>query len=168
MQHQRAVARRAWSAGLALAVLGFALLPAAVRADTYVNARFGYSVSYPAHKLVAQRVSANGDGRTFRAKSGRATMSVFGGNWLKNLYPTPQALARSYEADCGAGKVTYQVAKPQLVAFSCITPAGGVIYQKTLIGGGALRSVRFDYPLAEQKAWDPVVSQVAASLQATR
>ena len=79
---------------------------------------------------------------------------------------SPDELAREYEVDCGAGKVIYKVAKPQLVAFSCITPAGLVIYQKTLIRHDVLTTVRFEYPSGEQTIWDPAAQQVSGSLSA--
>ncbi len=43
---------------------------------TYSNARFDYSISYPAGLLEAQGEADNGDGQTFRAKDGHAEMHV--------------------------------------------------------------------------------------------
>src|SRR5437588_5064694 len=45
---------------------------------TYTNARFGYSISYPASVLVPQGESDNGDGQIFRSRDGHAEMRVFG------------------------------------------------------------------------------------------
>ena len=131
---------------------------------TYVNARFGYSVSYPADLLVPEPEADNGDGRRFHARRGTAAMLVWGAYNAEKQ--SPAGIARQYEADCGAGKVTYKVAKPALVAFSCITPAGRLIYQKTLIRRDVLATVRFEYPAAEQATWNPVVQRVSASLSA--
>ena len=150
-------------------VLGLALTALATAAHcagmaTYVNARFGYSVSYPADLLVPEPEADNGDGRKFHARRGTAAMLVWGAYNADNR--SPEQIAREYEADCGAGKVTYKVAKPGLVAFSCTTPAGRVIYQKTLIRHDVLSTVRFEYPAGEQAIWDPAVQRVSASLSA--
>ena len=112
------------------AFLGLMALPA--QAATYINARFGYSISYPESLLIAEREADNGDGRTFHAHNGTAKVSVWGANRDDDSEKTPQAIARSYQTDCGA-KPANQVIKPKLVAFSCATAAGRVIYQKILI-----------------------------------
>ena len=148
--------------GLALTVLATSAHSAG--AATYVNARFGYSVSYPTDLLIPEPEADNGDGRKFHARRGTAAMLVWGAYNADQR--SPEDIAREYEVDCGAGKVTYKVAKPQLVAFSCITPAGRVIYQKTLIRHDVLTTVRFEYPAAEQTIWNPAVQQVSGSLSA--
>jgi hypothetical protein len=62
--------------------------------------------------------------------------------------------------------MTYKVVKPRLIAFSCVTTAGRTIYQKTIVNGDILRSVRFDYQYSDRSVWDQVVSRVSASLRA--
>ncbi|HEY3778206.1 MAG TPA: hypothetical protein VGL35_09115 [Rhizomicrobium sp.] len=151
---------------LALAALGFAMMPPSAQAAMYVNARFGYSIVYPDNLLVAERESDNSDGGAFHARRGPAKMSVWGSYRDEDTEKTSDAIARLYETDCGAGKVTYRVVKPRLVAFSCVNAAGRIIYQKTLIDGDVLRSMRFEYPYADRATWDPVIKQVAGSLSA--
>jgi hypothetical protein len=153
---------RSVALGSALAVLATSAHSAGMA--TYVNSRFGYSVSYPADLLIPEPEADNGDGRKFHDRHATAVMSVWGA--YNADQQSPQDIARNYEGDCGAGKVGYEVAKPQLVAFSCITPAGRVIYQKTLIRHDVLTTVRFDYPAEEQAVWDPAVRQVSGSLSA--
>src|SRR5213080_1144280 len=51
---------------------------------TYANARFDYSISYPASLLIPQGESANGDGQVFRARDGSAEMRVYGRNNVNN------------------------------------------------------------------------------------
>src|SRR5258707_225555 len=45
---------------------------------TYHNARFDYSISYPADVLIPQGESENHDGQKFRSRDGRAEMLVYG------------------------------------------------------------------------------------------
>jgi hypothetical protein len=138
-------------------------LAGAADAATYANARFGYWIDYPADLVMPGRESDNGDGREFHAQRGTAKMAAWGG--YNALDQSPAQIARDYEKDCRGGKIAYQVAKLGLAAFSCTTPRGRVIYQKTLIGGDVLATVRFDYPVAERATWDRVVNRVASSLR---
>lgn len=150
---------------LALAFFGWTVSPLAARAATYTNVRFGYSISYP-DDLVPEREADNGDGRIFHARRGTAKLSVWGSFRNGDLEGTPDAIADQYLTDCGAGKITYKLVKPRLVAFSCVTLAGKVIYQKTLIGADdVLRSLRFEYLHSDRAAWDPVVRRVSGSLR---
>ena len=149
---------------LALVILSLAIPAQSQSATTYGNARFGYVIAYPADLLVPEREADNGDGRQFHARHGTAKMSVWGAYNAEGQ--SPEEIARNYAGDCGAGKVTYKVAKPRLVAFSCVTPAGRVIYQKTVIRQDVLSTVRFDYPNEERTIWDPVVRKVSGSLSA--
>jgi hypothetical protein len=151
------------AAASALALLSLA--PGPANAATYVNVRYGYSVSYPADLLVAERESDAGDGRRFHAREGTAKAAVWAG-WraYDEFDRSPEAVARLAASDCAGGKVAYRLVKPTLVALSCVTPDGKVLYSKTLIAKDRLTTVTFEYPLAERKRWDPVVARVAGSL----
>lgn len=150
--------------GIAFAVLVLVqALAGAANAATYANARFGYWLDYPAQLMVPGREADNGDGREFHAHHGAAKMAAWGG--YNALDQSPAQIAQDYEKGCRGGKIGYRVARPRLVAFSCVMPGGRVLYQKTLIGGDVLATIRFDYPLAERATWDPVVNMVAGSLR---
>lgn len=148
---------------LAALVIGLAAVPLVAKAETYVNARFGYALRYPAALLAPQPEAENGDGRRFLARRGSATLSVWGAYRAADPAQSPKAIARAYEADCAPRSVTYEAIRPTLVAFSCRTPAGRILYQKTLLDGEVARSVRFDYPADERATWDRVVEEVSAS-----
>jgi hypothetical protein len=64
-----------------LAVLSF-LWPMQAQAQheyrTYHNARFDYSISYPANLLVPQGEAANADGQRFLSRDGRTELLVYG------------------------------------------------------------------------------------------
>lgn len=159
---------RIFLSGLLLATVVFVSPPNPAFAATYGNARFGYSIRYPENLLVAEREADNGDGRAFHARTGLAKVLVWGAYRAMDYEQTPSGIAREYERHCSGGKVTYQVVKSTLVAFSCITPTRHVIYQKTLISPEVLRTVRFEYPYADRAIWDPVVQQVANSFTVAR
>ncbi|MEW6596461.1 MAG: hypothetical protein AB1429_03085 [Pseudomonadota bacterium] len=131
-----------------------------------MNVRYGYLVSYPADLLVAEPESDAGDGRRFHARQGSAKLVVWA-EWRLDddtIDQTPFAISRSAASDCAEGKVSYRLVRPAVVAMSCVTKIGVVVYQKTLISKDKLTSVRFEYPYAERKRWDQVVTRVAASL----
>lgn len=155
------------SAVMALVASSTLLTPATSWAAEYLNARFGYAVTYPAERLVPEREADNGDGRAFHARKGSARMSVWGSYRADEREQTSAGIAELYLADCDPAKITYRVTKPELVAFSCLTPEGRILYQKTIVRGDTLRSVRFDYPWAERASWAPVVKAVADSLRVT-
>jgi hypothetical protein len=145
----------------------FALLPAAANAATYVNVRYGYSVDYPADLLVAEPEADAGVGRRFHARQGTAKMSVWA-EWnlrTDGFDQSPLAVARRAASDCVGGKVGHEVVKPRIVALSCVTPKGRVIYQKTLVRKDRLATIRFEYPNGERTRWDHVVTSVASSLR---
>ena len=149
---------------LAIASLAAPALAAGAMA-TYANARFGYSISYPAALFTAERESDNGDGRVFRARSGGAEIRVWGAYNAANA--TPVQLADEAQGDCLRKPASYRVAKPGLVAISCDT-AQGVLYEKQLIHRDTITAVMITYPAAERSRWDPVVTQVANSLHAPK
>ena len=146
-------------------IAAVAMAGAAPAADAvYVNARFGYELSYPTDRLVAQPEASNGDGRRFRARDGSAEMAVWGG--YNALEQSPAALARAVvDTDCGGRTPALRVARADLVAVSCLKADGRIVYQKTLIHSDVLTTLRFDYPAAERATWDPVVKRVSASMK---
>lgn len=132
--------------------------------DTYQNSRFGYAVDYPSPLLVAGNEADNGDGLKFVPERGDADIRVWGEYNVND--DSPAAILKiDLINDCAGGKATYQVSKPNLVAYSCRSPKGRVVYQKVVIEGDTLATLRFDYPSAEQQAWAPVIKQMADSLR---
>ena len=129
----------------------------------YINQRFDYSVVYPADKLVAEPESDNGDGRRFHARKGSATMLIWAS--FNVLDETPASIAREAPQECGGRTPSYKLTKPDLVAISCLSPAGIIFWQKTVIRGDVLTTVQITYPKSERATWDPVVRLVSASLR---
>jgi hypothetical protein len=147
---------------IAFAAFAFAASGASTLA-TYANARFGYTIEYPADLLVPQPEAENGDGRAFDTKTGKAQILVYGG--YNALDESPAELANHAEKDCAGGHAQYRVVKPALVAVSCMTK-DGILYQKTLIHGDTLTTLRAAYPARERGQWDAVVAAMARSMAA--
>src|SRR5438046_2718184 len=74
---------------LSLALAALLATPAAARgAWTYVNTRYGFTVTIPGG-FVAQRESANGDGRVFDAARGDARILASAGPCTASLTSAP-------------------------------------------------------------------------------
>lgn len=135
---------------------------AAPSGRTYVNARFGYVLTYPA-SLVAEREADNGDGRVFHPRDGGAgRVRVWAA--YNALEESPDQIADQAVEECQGAPVAYRVAKAGLVAVSC-AHGGEVFYQKTLIRGDVVTTLQVTYPAAERGAWEPMVKALAASLR---
>lgn len=132
-------------------------------AARYQNARFGYAVDYPSPLLVAGNEADSGDGLKFTPEKGDADIRVWG-EYNVNSDSPAALLNADLTNDCAGGKATYQVSKPNLVAYSCLSPKGRVVYAKAIIRGDTLASVRFDYAASEQQTWAPVIKQMADTL----
>ncbi len=145
-----------------LALLMFAAAPAmSQELSRYTNARFGYSISYPAGLLRAMPEAENGDGRVFRARHGRAEARVWGA--YNALEHTPAQIADEIAVDCLNRATAYRVVRHGMVAVSCLT-VEGIIYQKTLIRGHRLMGFSMVYSAGERRTWDPVVARMAATM----
>ena len=148
---------------MALSFFGLVVSPHSACAATYANARFGYSITYPDDLLIPEREVDNSDGRAFHARHGAGTGCRFGARTEMLRRKGRRTIASLYQAGLWRGQGHYKVVKPRLVAFSCVTQAGQIIYQKILIDGDVLRSVRFDYPYSDRAVWDTVVKQELSS-----
>ena len=144
----------------------FALLVPAVAAeiDTYSNARYGYSVSYPRDLLSPLPEAENGDGRIFKAKMGTAEFRVFAE--ANALDESAELIAKRAEGGCQDHKASYRVVKPTLVAVSCTMTNGHVYYQKTLIRDGMETTMTADYPKPEGQIWARAISVMSKTMTA--
>jgi len=133
----------------------------------YQNARFGYSVDYPASQLRPLPEAGNGDGRKFEPIRGHADVAVWAG------YDSDQSLdelAGSAEHDCVGGQATYKVIRdhklPPFMALSCLKQGERVFYTKALRCKDVITQIEISYPKAESAIWDSVVRGMSSSLGA--
>lgn len=148
----------------AVAVSGaVAVVASSISTATYRNDRFNFAVDYPDKLLVAGRESDNGDGLRFAPKAGDADIRAYG-SYNALLQSPAEMLQFNTNEDCAKDKITYRVSKPTLVAYSCASPTGRIVYAKVIIRDDTLATVRFDYDPREQARWAPVIKQMADSL----
>jgi len=126
---------------------------------TYTNARFAYSISYPANLLEPQGEAENGDGQTFRAADGRAEMRVWGGYNANN-----DSLRAVYEQavnEWGAG-VSYKVIKPDWFVVTALVN-GKIHYRKTMLRKDVLKTFEIEYDQSQKATYDSITARVAKS-----
>jgi hypothetical protein len=140
--------------------------PTAARAPgwtRYVNARFGFSVEYPAGAFAAERAPDNGDGRKYRAIHGGARLAVWAGHNATGQRPHEWVAAVSAE-DCRKGRARYAVTGKAVAVVSC-ERRGEVLYAKRLWRGDMVTGFQMTYPVGERKRWDLDLTRMAESLK---
>jgi hypothetical protein len=142
---------------VAVTLLIFTALTTPALADSYGNARFGYTIDYPAGLFAPQPEAENGDGRHFTALHGGADLAVWGGYNANDQ--SPDDIATTAAGDCVSAPKPYRLVKPTVVVVSCAT-ANGVLYHKTYIRGDVLTTFELTYPAAEKARWDAVVGKL--------
>jgi hypothetical protein len=141
--------------------------------QTYHNARFAYSISYPADVFAPQGESDNGDGQRFLSKDGRAELMVYAGHAINDSQDTLQKRFREAAASRPAGPprvVTYKLIKDDWFVIS--GRAGGrIFYQKTMFkkaGGaapGVFKTLRVEYDEAQNRDYGTLVARMVASFK---
>ena len=128
---------------------------------TYSNARYGYSISYPADLLKAQGEAANSDGQVFASDD--AEMRVFGTNMLSN-----GSLAKEYNAvvkEQGAENVTYKTLKKNFFVVSGAKD-GRIYYQKTMARqGGSFVTFMIEYDESKRGVYDKAIERMVKSFK---
>jgi hypothetical protein len=124
---------------------------------TYSNARFGYSVSYPAAILVPQGEADNGDGQIFRSKDGHAEMRVFGRYNVQN-----ETLRSAFNAAQEGKSVTYKLLRGNFYVVSG-HEGGKIFYEKTLLKGDTFKTFMIEYDEADASTYDAITARIARS-----
>ncbi|HYW73373.1 MAG TPA: hypothetical protein VE961_20290 [Pyrinomonadaceae bacterium] len=128
---------------------------------TYANARFSYSIAYPADLLAPQGEAENGDGQVFSAKDGSAEMRVYGRYNVNN-----EKLSGAYAdlvREWGKG-VNYKVMKGNWFAVSAVTN-GKIKYQKTMLRGDVFKTFQIEYDATQRATYDAVTARVSQSFK---
>jgi len=132
---------------------------------TYSNARFDYSIAYPANLLYPQGESANGDGQKFLSKDGHAELIVWGSNNALN-----ERLKDVYERESGVSSdhpkrvVSYKVLKPEWFVISG-REDHRIFYQKTFLKGDVFKSFRIEYSDSDNARFDQIIKRIEKSFR---
>ena len=126
---------------------------------TYANARFNYSISYPANLLTAQGEAENGDGQVFSAKDGSAEMRVYGRYKVNN--ETLSSVYSGVVREWGKS-VNYKVMKSNWFVVSALAN-GKIKYQKTILHGDVLKTFQIEYDAKRRETYDAVTTRISKS-----
>ena len=130
--------------------------------ETYHNARFAYSISYPSDLLIPQGEAENGDGQKFLTRDGKVEMLVYGSN--NALEKTLRGLYQEKVSKADNRTITYQVLKGDWFVVSG-TENNKVFYEKTMLHNGAFKTFRIVYDKAVKDTWDPITAKIARSFK---
>lgn len=153
--------------GLAFNVSGALANSGESNTKVYNNGRFGYSIAYPSNLLTISHEATDGDGVAFNAKQGSAEMHVSGSFVTDTFNPNDYIKKTMQSVGCDAGTKPYNVAKPTMIAVSCIYQKTFVYYEKAIVYNGNMATVSLRFPKSEKPIWDPVIKQVANSFKST-
>jgi serine/threonine-protein kinase len=130
----------------------------------YRNARFGTTADVPKDWAMGE-APENDDGRIFTSPDGRAQIIVHGGF---RSFQTEQELAERLAPGDGE-TVTYRRKGKDWLAVSG-TKGDRIFYRRSLLScnGTVWNNISIDYPAAQKKKLDPVVTRVSRSLRAGR
>jgi hypothetical protein len=147
------------SSVILLGVTGLAP-PERVGWRSYVNARYRYSLCYPATFRPAAE-APNGDGRRFTGPDG-ATLAVFGRNDVEGagLDFTAEDGARDFAG--AGGHVTYRAGRGDWRVVSGADARGHVFYAKTLRRADQFAILELHYPRAAAPGFAPIVKRLSA------
>ena len=134
--------------------------PAAAADRTYVNPRYGTSVTYPdAVFSVAAQQSENGDGQRWTSPDG-AELAVWG--QYNALGFTPSEQAEFIAGEIGAE--SYRKIGPRWTVISGVKD-GIIIYHRAEFGADdVIHSMEMRYPEAAKARYDRLVGRIADSL----
>ena len=134
--------------------------PANAENKTYVNPRFGTTVSYPDDVFTkAEPAPENGDGITLLSKDG-ASLRIWGQNNAQDY--TPNSLADLVSEDLK--KVTYRKVGAKWMVISGVEGTD-IIYHRAEFGSqGTIHSFELRYPSALSKHYNRLAEAIADSL----
>jgi hypothetical protein len=127
---------------------------------TYVNPRFGTTITYP-DAIFTQPLPdpANGDGRTWTS-SDSASLSVWGQNNVLDFTPTSIADFIAKDID----EVTYRKVGSKWMVVSGFDD-GAIVYHRAEFGSaGVIHSMELRYPASLRQHYDHLAGIIADSL----
>ncbi len=147
------------------AMLSALAVPAAAqehRWETTGNAKFEFTMCFPADLMTPQPESDDGDGRILLAKDG-TELRVWGSYNTQDLTPA-QALANQTKyIEKDGGKVSYKVARADWLVLSG-TMGDRIFYQRASYDKVRFASFRLTYPKAQAAKWKPIAEHLSTCL----
>ena len=122
----------------------------------YVNARYGFQVSYPSF-LISAPIPANGDGIRMYDKKGFVLVASGINNESEITFQSE--LNSQWES---IGKVTYRIRRNNWFAISGVKE-NKIIYIKSYIGTGSINHLYIEYPKDQKERYDKIVEAIAKS-----
>lgn len=132
--------------------------PQQIEYDTYVNTRFGYSISYPTF-LTPQPEAYNSDGREF-TKGDNEKITVYA--MYNVMESTIQELKQMREKSID-GSVVYYAQKNNWYVLSGINSAGNIYYLKTILYNDTEYTVQLTYPQDKKEFYNEIIDKVISS-----
>ena len=128
---------------------------------TYTNARFKYSIGYPADLLIPQGEAENGDGQIFKEKDRSSVeMRVYGGYNVSN-----ETLRSRYTEQIRKwNNVTYKVIRRDWFVVSAMVN-GKIHYQKTILRGDVFKTFEIVYDAVRGSTYNDVTDRIAKSFK---
>ena len=131
---------------------------------TYVNDRYGTTLSFPALRFAMQPPPENDDGRTLIAADGAKILVFAAYNALEETLASKQAALGGPDY----ARTTYRAKGANWFVVSGYRDIGGVdsvFYEKYILShdAGVFHSLIVTYPSALKGRYDPIVARVAAS-----
>ena len=150
--------------GLLIAALVVATSSDAQTIDWQRYAANGGSVTvdFPTDVFRVDKGSSSiGSGRIFANSDGTANLTVYTLE-NRNRY-SPAQFLRSHFRPPSDVSVTYRYANSRVLALSGYRGTS-IWYSRCNFGGGTIRCVGLDYPRAEKRQWDAIVTRISNSL----
>ena len=128
----------------------------------YANPRFGYVIDLPADFPTVSEAD-NGDGMTLQSKDGKADLLVFGSHVTEGTLGDDVANQKQSYAD-GGWKITYEKSGKDWISYSG-SRRDRILYVRAVsLCDGAGGYFTLEYPKAQAKLYDPVVSHLVKTL----
>ena len=134
---------------------------------TYHNDRYGYRVLYPTTLVTPLPEAPNGDGRKWKSRDGKITLSAWGENNVfdRTLHEQMNAARRQWMAD--HARITYTRLTPEFYVLSGTT-GGEIFYEKTVPQADGFATMLWQFPKARRPMMDAIVTRTSHAFKATR
>ncbi|MBZ8133957.1 hypothetical protein [Afifella sp. IM 167] len=148
---------------MAVPALADDFVPAAGGWQTYVNARYGTRVDFPASVFTPTPPPENGDGRRFNAAD--AAMEVY--SFHNTMDETPASLEARLTGGKGYRNVTYS---PRGNSWLVLSGFRGdtIFYEKYFFRGGVISGFGMEFPKARKPFYAPMIERMEDSFRAGR